>query len=584
MMAGHSQRVEDGSFVEISQTFGKLNLEFNPETAVDSDETGTPAAMFARTPVEMTDEIKAVSPADALSMAQKRLQNWLRMAFLLLAIYIGSSLDALGTYRPQRQGVKARLAMGSMAGSESDLIADAIRSPFSDDATLKARNLSARLDKAITNRVRALDVGTLTQPMFSRVDVDSQRPSISASLTVDAIGERSGSMRPPIGGFLDDDIDDPKHALNPVVNQRRKKDPRVAQLKRDGLASGLPIAGMGAVMGQRLIDDYFGLDGSNLESPVRVLSAMDLNDPNLDLTVLKDNMRNTMFYMLEDQVEMADELYRFGLATKDEASMMVLNAKAATLEAGLQTDQLVDDLIAGNIDRFTFMLEMKRGITPILSTNFGVTYYTKTLMERVADSEFISDVSKATAKSLLNSAGSMSENSVVHFNPTGVLANTMDAVGTHSTFSTASGMDLMSIDMDRSERKTAGLESAVATILHEYTHSVSQNTISFTLAEAVPTHPAWVTPKENTNLYSLVNIDPKAAGMMDESNHLGAELSIILDSPSDPSRTGNVKQGNVETLRQQGNACGRRPSLSPATRAACPVGKDEIRVNCICSQ
>ena len=77
--------------------------------------------------------------------------------------------------------------------------------------------------------------------------------------------------------------------------------------------------------------------------------------------------------------------------------MMVLNAKAATLEAGLQTDQLVDDLIAGNIDRFTFMLEMKRGITPILSTNFGVTYYTKTLMERVADSEFISDVSKATA-------------------------------------------------------------------------------------------------------------------------------------------------------------------------------------------
>ena len=42
MMAGHSQRVEDGSFVEISQTFGKLNSEFNPETAVDSDETGTP--------------------------------------------------------------------------------------------------------------------------------------------------------------------------------------------------------------------------------------------------------------------------------------------------------------------------------------------------------------------------------------------------------------------------------------------------------------------------------------------------------------------------------------------------------------
>ena len=100
-----------------------------------------------------------------------------------------------------------------------------------------------------------------------------------------------------------------------MVNQRRKRS-RVAQLKRDGLASGLPIAGMGAVMGQRLIDDYFGLDGSNLESPVRVLSAMDLNDPNLDLTVLKDNMRNTMFYMLEDQVEMADELYRFDLQPK----------------------------------------------------------------------------------------------------------------------------------------------------------------------------------------------------------------------------------------------------------------------------
>ena len=57
------------------------------------------------------------------------------------------------------------------------------------------------------------------------------------------------------------------------------------------------------------------------------------------------------------------------------------------------------------------------------------------------------------------------------------------------------------------------------------------------------------TPKENTNLYSLVNIDPKAAGMMDESNHLGAELSIILDSFR-PSRTGNVKQG---TLKLSGN-------------------------------
>ena len=570
MMAGHSQRVEDGSFVEISQTFGKLNSEFNPETAVEPDETGTPAALFARTPVEMTDEIKA-------GIARRRAVYGTETTSELAENGVSATPSDLyrqffgrtGTYRPQRQGVKARLAMGSMAGSESDLIADAIRSPFSDDATLKARNLSARLDKAITNRVRALDVGTLTQPMFSRVDVDSQRPSISASLTVDAIGERSGSMRPPIAGFLDDDIDDPKHALNPVVNQRRKKDPRVAQLKRDGLASGLPIAGMGAIMGQRLVDDYFGLDGSNLESPVRVLSAMDLNDPNLDLTVLKDNMRNTMFYMLEDQVEMADELYRFGLATKDEASMMVLNAKAATLEAGLQTDQLVDDLIAGNIDRFAFMLEMKRGITPILSTNFGVTYYTKTLMERIAESEFISDVSKATAKSLLNSAGSMSENSVVHFNPTGVLANTMDAVGTHSSFSTASGMDLMSIDMDRSERKTAGLESAVATILHEYTHAVSQNTISFTLAEAVPTHPAWVTPKENTNLYSLVNIDPKAAGMMDESNHLGAELSIILDSL--PTLAA-LATSNKETLKLSGNkemlaVEGPVSRLQPAQRA-----------------
>ena len=551
MMAGHSQRVEDGSFVEISQTFGKLDSEFNPETAVDPDETGTPAAMFARTPVEMTDEIKA-------GIARRRAVYGTETTSELAENGVSATPSDLyrqffgrtGTYRPQRQGVKARLAMGSMAGSESDLIADAIRSPFSDDATVKARNLSARLDRAISNRVRALDVGTLTQPMFSRADVDSQRPSISTSLTVDAIGERSGSMRPPIAGFLDDDIDDPKHALNPVVNQRRKKDPRVAQLKRDGLASGLPIAGMGAIMGQRLIDDYFGLDGSNLESPVRVLSAMDLNDPNLDLTVLKDNMRNTMVFMLEDQVEMADELYRFGLATKDEASMMVLNAKAATLEAGLQTDQLVDDLIAGNIDRFAFMLEMKRVITPILSTNFGVTYYTKTLMKRVAESEFISDVSKATAKSLLNSAGSMSENSVVHFNPTGVLANTTDAVGTHSSFSTASGMDLMSIDMDRSERKTAGLESAVATILHEYTHAVSQNTISFTLAEVVPTNPAWVTPKENTDLYSLVNIDPKAVGMMDESNHLGAELTIILDAL--PSLAA-LATSNKETLKLSGN-------------------------------